>query len=52
MDHFQQIFNNRKVNWFQAFAQCRQHNMNLVSISSKEENDRILQLIAREGNIA
>ncbi|XP_055297539.1 perlucin-like [Sitodiplosis mosellana] len=38
------------TNWFKAFAQCRSFDMTLASVSSKEENDRIVQLIESEGH--
>ncbi|XP_055310894.1 C-type lectin 37Db-like [Sitodiplosis mosellana] len=38
------------VNWFKAFNHCRSMDMNLVSITSKEENDRIIKQIQDENH--
>ncbi|XP_055303121.1 C-type lectin 37Da-like [Sitodiplosis mosellana] len=38
------------TNWFKAFQHCRYLGMQLVSISSQEENDRIVKQIQDEGH--
>lgn len=39
-----------QTSWYKAFQHCRYLGMNLISISSQEENDRIEQQIQDEGN--
>ncbi|XP_031632781.1 perlucin-like [Contarinia nasturtii] len=39
-----------KANWFKSLSHCRSIGMNLVSITSKEENDRIAKLIVDAGH--
>ncbi|XP_031632895.1 C-type lectin 37Da-like [Contarinia nasturtii] len=39
----------KTVNWFTAYSHCRSLDMSLVSITSKEENNRIIQQIEDEG---
>ncbi|XP_031636876.1 perlucin-like [Contarinia nasturtii] len=41
----------KTVTWHEAFYHCRSIDMNLVSISSKAENDQIKQQIIDEGHI-
>ncbi|XP_031620457.1 hepatic lectin-like isoform X2 [Contarinia nasturtii] len=38
-----------KANWHKALLHCRSLGMNLVSISSKEENEQVIQKIKDEG---
>ncbi|XP_031632010.1 C-type lectin 37Da-like [Contarinia nasturtii] len=44
------FFTLSKANWYKSFIHCRSLEMNLVSISSKAEQDRIVQQIRDEGH--